>query len=55
MKTTHLICYAAIVCSSAALAASSMFANSQDPERIPAIPSNTYTEKVELVEARRLP
>lgn len=53
MKTTHLICYAAIVCSSAALAGSSMFANSQDPERTPGIPTNTYTEKVELVEARR--
>ena len=53
MKTTHLICYAAIVCSSAALAGSSMVMNGQDPERIPGIPADTYAEEVTLVDAQR--
>ena len=53
MKTTHLICYAALICSSMVLAGSSLLTQPQDPDGTPQIPDNTHAHKVKLVEARR--
>ena len=54
MKTTHLICYAALLSASVALAGTTLLR--QDPERPaarPRIPADPYLSGVTLVKARR--
>ena len=53
MKTTHLICYAALLSAPVVLAGSSMLGHSQDPAGPRPIPADPHTSPVELVEARR--
>lgn len=53
MKTTRLICYAALATASVVVAGSSLLTQPQDPGNPPPIPSDTYSHKVKLVAARR--
>jgi len=53
MKTTHLICYAALITTSVVVAGSTVLGPPRDPAPRPPVPRDPHAHEVQLVEARR--